>query len=126
MVVGVKEFGHVQSYGALSPTSHSEVQVIAGQLGETGWRQPQCEDPVENLIVQSSVQADLGNSCIMNTRTSPRARDKTSPRTRIRQQCIPYPTSLSLKLPRSLFGLIIDVQQVVQAQLLLPVAAEHL
>ena len=63
MVVGVKELGHVQSHGTLRATSHSKVQVIAGELGETGRRQAQSKDPVQNLIVQRSVEADFGNAC---------------------------------------------------------------
>ena len=63
MVIGVKELGHVQGDSTLRATSHSKVQVIAGKLGETGRSQAQSEDPVKNLVVQRSVEANLGNAC---------------------------------------------------------------
>lgn len=63
VVVGVKEFRHVQSYSAFGSTSHSKIQVIARKLGEARWSQTQGKDPVEHLVVQRSVEPNLGDAC---------------------------------------------------------------
>ena len=63
MVVGIKELRHVQRYSAFGSTSHSKVQVIAGEFGEASWRQTQGKDPVQHLIVQCSVEPNFGDAC---------------------------------------------------------------